>query len=109
MRIAAIDIGTNTVLLLIADIDGQGTIHPVQNALRFPRLGRDVDKMKMIRPPAFDRIAWVLNEYKNLSIQHKSDLITACGTSALRDAANRDEFLGYLRSTTGMEVEILSG
>jgi exopolyphosphatase/guanosine-5'-triphosphate,3'-diphosphate pyrophosphatase len=109
MRIAAIDIGTNTVLLLIADIDPNGSIQPVHNELRFPRLGRDVDKMRMIRPPAFDRIAWVLNEYKNLSIQFKSDLITACATSALRDAANRDEFLAYLRSTAGVEVEILSG
>jgi exopolyphosphatase / guanosine-5'-triphosphate,3'-diphosphate pyrophosphatase len=109
MRIASIDIGTNTLLLLIADVDGEGTLRVIQDELRFPRLGRDVDKSKMIRPPAFDRIAWVLEEYKNLSIQSKADLIIACGTSAVRDAANREEFLAYLRSTTGVEVQLLGG
>jgi exopolyphosphatase/guanosine-5'-triphosphate,3'-diphosphate pyrophosphatase len=109
MRIASIDMGTNTVLLLIADIDARGTIHPVQNELRFPRLGRDVDRSGVIGAPAFDRIAWVLSEYKNLAIQLKSEVITACGTSAVRDAVNREEFLAYLRSTTGIDVQILSG
>jgi len=109
MRIAGIDIGTNTVLLLVADIDEGGTIHPVHHEQRFPRLGRHVDRKKLISAAAFDRVGWVLNEYKDLSIQLRADRITACATSAVRDAANGKEFLSFIGSTTGIEVEILGG
>ncbi|MBI1807940.1 MAG: Ppx/GppA family phosphatase [Ignavibacteria bacterium] len=109
MRIAAIDIGTNTVLLLVADVDERGTITPVHHEQRLPRLGRDVDRHQTIHTAAFDRIAWILNEYKNLAAQLRSDRIVACGTSAVRDATNRQDFLSYLRDTTGISVEILTG
>lgn len=109
MRIAAIDIGTNTVLLLIADVDEHGTIHPLEHQQRLPRLGRDVDQNRTINIGAFDKITWILNEYKNLAQQFKADRIIACGTSAIRDAANREEFLRYILSLTGIEIEVLSG
>lgn len=109
MRLASIDIGTNTVLLLIADIDERGVIRPIHHEQRFPRLGQDVDKNRLIRTSDFDRIGWVLNEYKNLAIQLRSERITACATSAVRDAANRKEFISFLRSTTGINVDILDG
>ena len=109
MRIASIDIGTNTLLLLVADIDTKGIIRLVHHEERVPRLGRDVDKQKVIGIAAFDKIGWILNEYKNLSLQHRCDALVACATSAVRDAANRSEFISYLRSTTGINVEILTG
>ncbi len=109
MRIASIDIGTNTLLLLVADIDTKGIIRLVHHEERVPRLGRDVDKQKIIGMAAFDKIGWILNEYKNLSVQHRCDAIVACATSAVRDAANRSDFLSYLRSTTGINVEVLTG
>ncbi len=97
------------MLLLVADVDEHGALSPVLNEQRMPRLGRDVDRKKQIHPSAFDRIGWVLNEFKNLAIQLKAERITACATSAVRDAANRDEFLRHLRSTTGIGVEVLLG
>jgi len=108
MRIAAIDIGTNAVLLLIADIDHNGltTIHHEQ---RLPRLGRHVDQRGEIHPSAFDQIGWIINEYKNLSQQMKVEKIAAVATSAVRDAANREEFLSYIERNTGIAVEVLSG
>jgi len=109
MRIASIDIGTNTVLLLVADIDEHGIIHPVEHQQRLPRLGKDVDKNKAINISAFDRIAWILNEYKNLSLQLGADKIIAGTTSAVRDATNKDEFVSYLKKNTGIDIEILSG
>jgi exopolyphosphatase/guanosine-5'-triphosphate,3'-diphosphate pyrophosphatase len=109
VRIAGIDIGTNTVLLLVADVDERGALSPVLNEQRIPRLGRDVDRKKQIHPSAFDRIGWVVSEFKNLAVQLKAERITACATSAVRDAANRDEFLRHLRSTTGIGVEVLPG
>jgi len=109
MRIASIDIGTNTVLLLIADIDEHGVIHPVEHQQRLPRLGRDVGQNKVIHTTAFDRIAWILNEYRNLAQQLRAEETVACATSAVRDAANRDEFQSYMKSATGIDVEALSG
>ncbi len=109
MRLAGIDIGTNTVLLLVADIGEDGALTPVHNEQRLPRLGRNVASKKEIQPAAFDRIGWVLNEFKNLAVQLGADRISACATSAVRDAANRDAFLNHLRSTTGLNVEVLPG
>jgi exopolyphosphatase / guanosine-5'-triphosphate,3'-diphosphate pyrophosphatase len=109
MRFAAIDIGTNTVLLLIADVDERGIIHPVEHQQRSPRLGRDVDKHKQIKFSAFDKIARILNEYKQIAHQLDTDYIVACGTSAVRDASNRKKFVAYLKQTTGINVKVISG
>ena len=109
MRIATIDIGTNTVLLLVADVDNKGTITPVAFEQRLPRLGKDVDKNRAIQVAAFDKIAWILNEYKNLAKQLRAERIVACATSAVRDASNKEEFLSYVSSATGIDVEVLSG
>ena len=109
MRIASIDIGTNTVLLLIADIDSNGVIHPVAFEQRLPRLGKDVDHSGRIHLSAFEKISTVLLEYKEIISTFRVKQIVACGTSAVRDAANRAEFVSYILTTTGITVEILSG
>ncbi len=109
MRLATIDIGTNTVLLLVAEVDDSGIITPLAFEQRIPRLGRDVDRSGAIQIAAFDKIAWILNEYKNLAKQLRAERIIACGTSAVRDASNNKEFLSYVKSVTGIDVEVLSG
>lgn len=109
MRITSIDIGTNTVLLLVADIDAKGTISPLAYKQRIPRLGRDVDAQKLIRKPAFERIADILREYTRISKQLNSEHLIACATSAVRDATNREGFLAYIKAETGIEVELLTG
>ncbi len=109
LRIASIDIGTNTVLLLVADVAKDGTLRVVEHQQRVPRLGRDVDERRVIHASAFDRIAWILNEYKNLARQMGTDRLVAGATAAVRDAVNRDEFISYLKQTTDIDVEIISG
>jgi exopolyphosphatase/guanosine-5'-triphosphate,3'-diphosphate pyrophosphatase len=109
MRIASIDIGTNTVLLLVAEVEAGGTIVPIANEQRLPRLGRDVDHRQRISIGAYDRIAWIVQEYTNLALQYRADRIVACATSAVRDASNREEFLAYIKSATGIDVEVLTG
>ncbi|MBI1804642.1 MAG: Ppx/GppA family phosphatase [Ignavibacteriae bacterium] len=108
MRVAAIDIGTNSVLLLVADVDDKGlvTVHHEQH---LPRLGRHVDRRGEIHPSAFDRIAWIVNEYKNLAKQLRAEKIIVVATSAVRDAENQKEFLSYLKTATDIAVEVLSG
>jgi exopolyphosphatase/guanosine-5'-triphosphate,3'-diphosphate pyrophosphatase len=109
VRIASIDIGTNTLLLLIADIDESGRLVLVHHEQRFPRIGRSVDAEGRISVASFDRTAWILNEYKNLSQQFGAEQIVACATSAVRDAVNKDEFIAYLYQTTGLKIRVLSG
>jgi exopolyphosphatase/guanosine-5'-triphosphate,3'-diphosphate pyrophosphatase len=109
MRITAIDIGTNTVLLLVADIDDAGSIATLAYEQRIPRLGKDVDAQKVIGRAAFERVADVLQEYKIICTQHKPERIVAVGTSAVREARNREEFIAYIRTQTGIEIEVLTG
>jgi exopolyphosphatase/guanosine-5'-triphosphate,3'-diphosphate pyrophosphatase len=109
MRFASIDIGTNTLLMLIADVLPDGTIIPLHHEQRLPRLGRDVDSLGTIRPGAFDRIAWIINDFLAIAKQHAADHVIACATSAVRDARNGAEFTSHIRRTTGLELEVLTG
>lgn len=109
MRIASIDIGTNAVLLLIADVDDQGNIHPIEHKQKYPRLGNKVDEKYTISNSSFKSVADVLDEYKALSEKFKVDKITTCATSAVRDASNKYEFLTYLKKHTDIDIEVISG
>ncbi len=107
-RIAAIDIGTNTILMLIADAE-QGTIRSiVRDEHAIARLGKGVDANRVILPETFRRTEDYLRTYINLAISFKCDYIRSCGTSALRDAANRDDFVAHIRSALGIDIEILT-
>ncbi len=109
MRIASIDIGTNTVLLLIAEIDHPGKILTLEHRQSFPRLGNYVGNNSSISPTAFDSVAGILQDYKNIAYQFNADKIITCATSAVRDAENKIEFITHLKKVTDLEVEIISG
>jgi exopolyphosphatase / guanosine-5'-triphosphate,3'-diphosphate pyrophosphatase len=109
MKVASIDIGTNTILLLIADINKDGNIETLHEEQRIPRLGKDVDGGKIIGKPAFERVEKGLKEYSSIISSYGVEHITACGTSALRDASNRVEFIKHMLHATGISIEILSG
>ena len=109
MNIASIDIGTNTVLLLIADVDDAGTIRPLVYEQRIPRLGKGVDSSKNLSPQSMQRVIDVLQEYKLIMSQYTFDKVVVCGTSAVRDASNKSEFVHLIHSKTGFELEILTG
>ncbi|HTY58033.1 MAG TPA: hypothetical protein VMF59_04415, partial [Bacteroidota bacterium] len=92
MTVAVIDIGTNTVLLLVARIERDGRLQPLLYEQRVPRLGRGVDSRGMLERGAMDRVIGVLNEYRGLMGPYAPAATAVCGTSAVRDAANREEF-----------------
>lgn len=107
---AAIDIGTNTVLLLVGEVR-RGRLHIIDEAHRAPRLGRGVDEAQNLSPEAMDRVIEVLTDYK-LYIQQNHpavDHIHLTATSAVRDAQNRSYFLRKIKEQTGLEVEVLNG
>lgn len=109
VRVATIDIGTNTVLLLIAEVDDGGTIRTLTYEQRAPRLGRGVDAERRLDPEAMERTAAVLAEYADLIRAAGPDVVVAGATSAVRDARNRGEFLALAARRSGLEVEVLSG
>ncbi len=107
---AAIDIGTNTVLLLIAD-NKQDQLRVIREEQRIPRLGKGVDSSRVLHPDSAQRVVDVLKEYKALIEKDypEVDEIIVTATSAVRDARNRKSFLNWIHQDTGLEVTILSG
>jgi exopolyphosphatase/guanosine-5'-triphosphate,3'-diphosphate pyrophosphatase len=109
MRIAVIDIGTNTILLLIADVESHGITSIVHDEQVIARLGKGVDANRMIYKETFYRVEGFLRQYKETCVQLKVEKIFSVGTSAVRDAKNRNEFISYVTEKTGISIETLSG
>jgi exopolyphosphatase/guanosine-5'-triphosphate,3'-diphosphate pyrophosphatase len=109
VKIAVIDIGTNTVLLLLAEISDKGGLHPVLYEQRVPRLGKGVDATRRLHRESIDRVVQVLREYLNVLSPFHPVSTVVCGTSALRDASNRAEFSKRVQKDLGLSVEILTG
>ncbi len=110
IRRSTIDIGTNTILMLIAEYDEQNSkIHTILDIQRVPRLGKGVDSNRNILPESIQKAIDILNEYKTISAEHNSSSITATATSFIRDSHNRDEFINAIKQNTGIDIVILSG
>ena len=108
---SSIDIGTNSVLLLVADVSDNG-IDVLYEEQHVPRLGKNVDKDRTLHPNSQKRVISVLKIFQKKIQDDFSDLteqpiVTA--TSAVRDASNRDEFLDKVKRELGWEIRILSG
>lgn len=109
MRISSIDIGTNTILLVIADVDANSIVRVVHDEQVIARLGKGVDEHHVINHETFRRAADFLRSYHDTSKKFQSEKIIAIGTSALRDASNKREFCEFILQTVGISIEILSG
>jgi exopolyphosphatase/guanosine-5'-triphosphate,3'-diphosphate pyrophosphatase len=105
---ASIDIGTNSALLLIADVRGASLTRVLDRAV-VTRLGAGVDASRALAPDAVARTLDVLREYALELRARGVTALRAVATSAVRDATNRDDFLGPARALLGVEVETLSG
>jgi exopolyphosphatase/guanosine-5'-triphosphate,3'-diphosphate pyrophosphatase len=109
MRVAAIDVGTNTAQLLVADVDGGTVVRRVHTDERFVRLGKGVDASDLIDEAAIGRLIDALQVQRDQAEAHGADHITVGATSASRDALNRQDVIDAVRRETGLPVEILSG
>ncbi|TVQ66521.1 MAG: Ppx/GppA family phosphatase [Balneolaceae bacterium] len=111
MLCASVDIGTNSVLLLIAEVT-DGKLRVIKEEQELPRLGRGVDGSGQLHPDSRLRVIDSLKRYYDILRETESELpsrtiVTA--TSAVRDAANRNEFLAEIEAETGWRVRVLSG
>jgi exopolyphosphatase/guanosine-5'-triphosphate,3'-diphosphate pyrophosphatase len=107
-RFAAIDIGTNSVLLTIAE-KANGPLQPVLERAEITRLGKDTAATGQLSREGIERTLAVLAEYATAARDLGAERIAAVATSAARDAANGEQFLEQARRATGLEIEIISG
>ena len=112
MRLAAIDIGSNAMRLLINDvIELNGKPHFVKLGLfRVPvRLGWDVFNDGKISDQNIQRLISALSAYKNFTDAYQVDFLRACATSAMRDANNSKQIIANIQQSTGIDLEVIHG
>ena len=107
-RVAAIDCGTNSIRLLIADITGDN-FKEVLRTMEIVRLGQGVDQNKAFQPDAIDRTLNAVRLFKDQIASKGVEKIRFCATSATRDATNRNLFIDGVRDILGIEVEVIPG
>jgi len=108
-RFAAIDIGTNTILLLVAELGGNGTFQVLDDRAEITRLGERVDHAHKIGPGGEERSVQVLKSHLERCKDLGVDEIVVVGTSALRDARNAGDFKARLKRELGLDLRVLSG
>lgn len=109
MKIASIDIGTNTVLMVIAEISDNGKYKIIRQEYEVARLGEGVDNNKFINDNAVLRAEKIFIRFREICDEYGTNKIVACGTSALRDAQNRAEVVKRISDASGINIEIISG
>lgn len=113
MRVAAIDCGTNSIRLLVADVvrddDGSPQLVDVHREMRVVRLGEGVDATGRISTSAIDRTWRALADYAAVMTASGAVRVRMTATSATRDADNRADFVAMVRSTIGQDPEVISG
>ena len=108
MRVAAIDCGTNSIRLLIADIDGSNFREVVRD-MEIVRLGQGVDQTGQFHPDAIIRTLAAVDKFAAEIAKRGVEKIRFCATSATRDATNRHLFVDGVRERLGIEPEVISG
>lgn len=109
MRIASIDIGTNTVLMLIAEAENSNRFRVLRQEYDVARLGQDVDKTGIINDDAIERTINILNRCNKICIEYNVEKIFCSGTSALRDAKNSAHVVKNIFDATGIKIEVITG
>jgi exopolyphosphatase / guanosine-5'-triphosphate,3'-diphosphate pyrophosphatase len=107
-RLAAIDVGTNSVRLYVADA-ADGAPVPVDRDLIITRLGEGVDRSGRLGEEPLRRTVAAIADYHERATLLEAERVCIAATSAVRDASNRDEFLSAVRFATGRDAEVLSG
>jgi exopolyphosphatase/guanosine-5'-triphosphate,3'-diphosphate pyrophosphatase len=112
-RVAAIDCGTNSIRLLVADVtrrdDGTSWLRDVHREQRVVRLGQGVDATGMLNPEALERTRVALADYTAILRRKGAESVRMVATSATRDASNRDDFFDMTQAVLGVPAEVISG
>lgn len=113
MRVATIDIGTNTVLLLVAERNARdgddGELVAVEEHATITRLGQGVDKTRVLAPEAIERTCACLDRYAEIVAKARVERVAVVGTSAMRDAGGGEEVRAHVKKRFGVEARTISG
>jgi exopolyphosphatase/guanosine-5'-triphosphate,3'-diphosphate pyrophosphatase len=109
VRVAVVDLGTNTVLLLVAERGPAGTTRALVECATITRLGEGVDRSRRLAPQAVLRTCECLGEYARLVRESHATAICVVGTSATRDAVGGEEIRACVRSAFGVDLRVLTG
>jgi exopolyphosphatase/guanosine-5'-triphosphate,3'-diphosphate pyrophosphatase len=107
-RVAAVDIGTNSTRLLVAEVEAD-SVQELDRRLEITRLGEGVDERRILLPQAVARVRNVLAEYRRAAKAADAARTLAFATSAVRDAENGEAFLGEVEWSYGFQTRLLSG
>ncbi len=106
---AFIDIGTNSIRLLVVRINSNGSYTVLRQEKEVVRLGESEFKDNVLIPAAMERAVVVCRKFAELAKNFRADHVSAVATSAAREANNQQEFLDRIRSGAGLEVSVISG
>lgn len=106
-RIAAVDVGTNSTRLLVAE--DQLPLQVVERQMRITRLGQGVDATGHLDDSALERTLMCIEDYATIWRELGADRVRLTATSAVRDASDRERFFSGVRERAGIEAEVLSG
>jgi exopolyphosphatase/guanosine-5'-triphosphate,3'-diphosphate pyrophosphatase len=110
MRVAVVDIGTNSTRLLVADVTVDGAVTELERRTRVTRLGDRLDETGVLDYAAMERVLTTLGEYREAMDGHGAKRSVAVLTSAVRDAANGDEFLARVRAQhAALDARVVAG
>jgi exopolyphosphatase/guanosine-5'-triphosphate,3'-diphosphate pyrophosphatase len=108
MRVGAVDLGTNSTRLLVADVDG-GRVEEVARRTQITRLGEGVDERRKLLPLPVARVRNVLSDYRRELERLGAERVLTIGTSAVRDAENGEAFLGEIEWSYGFATRLVTG
>lgn len=109
-RVAAIDCGTNSIRLLVADADPvTGELVELDRRMEIVRLGQGVDRTGRLAPEALERTFAACRQYAAVIKEHGAEKVRFVATSASRDAENRDDFVRGVLDILGVEPEVITG
>jgi exopolyphosphatase / guanosine-5'-triphosphate,3'-diphosphate pyrophosphatase len=108
-RVAAVDCGTNSIRLLVADVPEQGAHTDLERRMEIVRLGQGVDATGRLAPEAIERTRRVLAEYAATARELGATAVRMVATSATRDAANRTDFEDMVVATLGQKPDVVPG
>ncbi|RKZ01214.1 MAG: Ppx/GppA family phosphatase [Candidatus Hydrothermota bacterium] len=108
-RFATIDVGSNSVLIYIAERDEQGNWKQIDDRAEITRLGEGLQTTGMLKKEAMERTTEALCKFVELAKSYGAEQIVAVGTMALRTAKNADEFIKMVEERCGLRIEVISG
>ncbi len=109
MIIAALDIGSNSIHLVVVETDREKPFRVIASAKEVVRLGRSAARDERLSSAAMDRAINCLKRFRRIAESHNARELIAVATSAVREAANGDQFLTRAIEEAGVEIDLLSG